>query len=231
MIVALIVDAHHECDSPPFRSWVIIQTILQSMMLVGTFYHLYATRYGSADHQVLFFTRMLNFIALMWFSIGVSWLFQKSHTCANTAPVLYKAAVIVILVEGLILGILLIILCCSLPILYILYVWGPSNFPARFQPFDTPSSNGAEIKVINAFTTTKKYEDMKFQEAEEDRTCAICLIEYKIGDEIRELPCRHYFHSNCITTWLRDYRKWCPFCKTNIDNVQLPPTPKGSTPG
>ena len=36
--------------------------------------------------------------------------------------------------------------------------------------------------------------------------CAVCLQEYKDGDELRELQCGHSFHHKCIDKWLLDAR-------------------------
>lgn len=43
--------------------------------------------------------------------------------------------------------------------------------------------------------------------------CAICLGEYKIGDEIRVLPqCGHGFHVGCVDMWLSSHSS-CPSCR------------------
>lgn len=43
--------------------------------------------------------------------------------------------------------------------------------------------------------------------------CAICLAEFAVGDEIRELPqCGHGFHVVCIDTWLGSHSS-CPSCR------------------
>lgn len=33
-------------------------------------------------------------------------------------------------------------------------------------------------------------------------TCAICLVPYRDGDEIRTLACNHCFHSECVSQWV-----------------------------
>ncbi|KAK4340713.1 hypothetical protein RND71_039214 [Anisodus tanguticus] len=43
--------------------------------------------------------------------------------------------------------------------------------------------------------------------------CAICLVEYVEGDEIRILPnCGHRFHLQCVDTWLVSNSS-CPSCR------------------
>ncbi|BHF72271.1 hypothetical protein SprV_0401533500 [Sparganum proliferum] len=45
--------------------------------------------------------------------------------------------------------------------------------------------------------------------------CAICIEPYRPFDNIRILPCRHYFHKVCIDPWLLEQRS-CPMCKLDI---------------
>lgn len=50
-------------------------------------------------------------------------------------------------------------------------------------------------------------------------TCAICLEDFvpksseTPGTKVRELPCRHIFHPECVDTFLRDTSSLCPLCK------------------
>jgi hypothetical protein len=55
-------------------------------------------------------------------------------------------------------------------------------------------------------------------------SCGICLSDYEEGEDVRMLPCRHYFHCACVDTWLLK-NKSCPFCKRNVDEPALPPRP------
>jgi E3 ubiquitin-protein ligase RNF38/44 len=52
------------------------------------------------------------------------------------------------------------------------------------------------------------------------RECAVCLLEFADGDELRTLPlCAHAFHADCIDVWLRAHAS-CPLCRAA---VALPP--------
>ena len=50
-------------------------------------------------------------------------------------------------------------------------------------------------------------------------TCAICLDDFvppsaeTEGTTVRELPCHHIFHPECVDTFLRDSSSLCPMCK------------------
>ncbi|KAJ1688488.1 hypothetical protein LUZ63_019878 [Rhynchospora breviuscula] len=47
---------------------------------------------------------------------------------------------------------------------------------------------------------------------EEVSSCAVCLDDFEIGTEAKELPCKHNFHASCILPWL-DLHSTCPVCR------------------
>ncbi|XP_073425286.1 E3 ubiquitin-protein ligase RNF12-like [Dendrobates tinctorius] len=49
---------------------------------------------------------------------------------------------------------------------------------------------------------------------DESQSCAICLTEYEIGEQVTELRCDHRFHQNCISAWLHS-SPHCPLCRTH----------------
>ncbi|XP_020241667.1 E3 ubiquitin ligase BIG BROTHER-like [Asparagus officinalis] len=45
--------------------------------------------------------------------------------------------------------------------------------------------------------------------------CVICQMDYKRGDRQMTLPCRHVYHSSCVSRWL-GINKACPVCFTEV---------------
>ena len=33
--------------------------------------------------------------------------------------------------------------------------------------------------------------------------CPVCKDVFKLDEEVKKLPCKHYFHEGCITPWLK----------------------------
>jgi len=50
---------------------------------------------------------------------------------------------------------------------------------------------------------------------EEEQCCAICLVDYTEGDELRVLPCGHYMHKSCVDAWLFNNPS-CPNCRYSL---------------
>ncbi|KAJ2021605.1 hypothetical protein IWW57_004866 [Coemansia sp. S610] len=54
--------------------------------------------------------------------------------------------------------------------------------------------------------------------------CPICLEEFDIGEQLRELPCLHKYHVVCIDTWLVSRSTCCPYCKLDIQRWYYGPS-------
>lgn len=45
--------------------------------------------------------------------------------------------------------------------------------------------------------------------------CVICLEEWGVGEVVKEMPCKHRFHGNCVEKWLGIHGT-CPVCRYNM---------------
>lgn len=50
---------------------------------------------------------------------------------------------------------------------------------------------------------------------DECRSCAICIDEFRPGDEQMTLPCFHSFHRQCVEEWFHR-QDTCPVCKHQV---------------
>ncbi|KAG9458531.1 hypothetical protein H6P81_003039 [Aristolochia fimbriata] len=61
----------------------------------------------------------------------------------------------------------------------------------------------AQKEAVEAMPTVKVGENL---------SCSVCLEDFEIGSEAKEMPCKHKFHSGCILPWL-ELHSSCPVCR------------------
>ncbi|CAK7212411.1 hypothetical protein SBRCBS47491_001454 [Sporothrix bragantina] len=61
----------------------------------------------------------------------------------------------------------------------------------------------------------RKKVDAKMLEPDGHAECTICISEVALNDEVLYLPCKHWFHEECVVTWLRQHNT-CPVCRTAV---------------
>ncbi|GAB4832743.1 hypothetical protein Ancab_006760 [Ancistrocladus abbreviatus] len=49
----------------------------------------------------------------------------------------------------------------------------------------------------------------------EQEECAVCLEQFRVGENLVNLPCAHKFHSRCLVPWL-EKNAYCPCCRVAI---------------
>ncbi|KAL2538028.1 RING/U-box superfamily protein [Forsythia ovata] len=72
---------------------------------------------------------------------------------------------------------------------------------------------GLSEETIVSRLKQRKYVDVKIEGQAETEPCCICQEEYKDGEDLGTLECKHDFHAECIKQWLM-HKNLCPICKT-----------------
>jgi hypothetical protein len=85
-----------------------------------------------------------------------------------------------------------------------------SPIVAAPKPVSTAPTKGAKVTTKSAIGAAEQHHEVAFSQA----TCPICLEDFVSGEtNVRELPCNHIFHPECVDTFLRDTSSLCPMCK------------------
>ncbi|XP_042427632.1 E3 ubiquitin-protein ligase BIG BROTHER-like [Zingiber officinale] len=75
-------------------------------------------------------------------------------------------------------------------------------------------SRGLTQEQIASLPVTK-YKSRLFSRKKARERCVVCQMKYKRGDRQTTLPCKHAYHSACVTKWLR-INKACPICFVEV---------------
>ncbi|ROW15241.1 hypothetical protein VPNG_02963 [Cytospora leucostoma] len=80
-----------------------------------------------------------------------------------------------------------------------------------------PQSNAAPPATQAAIDKLEKKQIDKEMLGENGKAeCTICIDEMHLGDEVTVLPCKHWFHGECVVMWLKEHNT-CPVCRAPIE--------------
>lgn len=187
----------------------------------------------------------LDFFGTLWFALGNWWLFTET-SCAQTAPYRYYTSLTFVLMGYIqimfpVILIMAIIFCLPIVLIAVRIVQRVTgvNLMAGLQNMAAPNNPQAPLREALSETLISKIPARIYRLAspkspttatkskesdarsirsipEEDANCTICLGDYEEGQELKRLPCRHHFHSNCVDEWLR-LNKTCPLCVRDVE--------------
>jgi len=73
-----------------------------------------------------------------------------------------------------------------------------------------------EKKTVKQETLSSLSESTVESESQCSELCTICMCNYGMGEKIKNLPCTHFFHVDCIVPYLSSYGQSCPVCKAKV---------------
>lgn len=49
----------------------------------------------------------------------------------------------------------------------------------------------------------------------DSNSCAVCMNEFEVDSSVKQMPCKHLFHSDCLIPWLQLHNS-CPVCRYEL---------------
>ncbi|KAF6728975.1 E3 ubiquitin-protein ligase RNF126 [Oryzias melastigma] len=91
------------------------------------------------------------------------------------------------------------------------YAWGANGLDAiitqllnQFENTGPPPADRERIKSLPTITITQEHISAGLE-------CPVCKEDYSVDERVRQLPCNHLFHNDCIVPWLEQV------CMSSID--------------
>ncbi|KAJ1688471.1 hypothetical protein LUZ63_019861 [Rhynchospora breviuscula] len=152
----------------------------------------------------------LELFYAMWFVMGNVWVFDSRLGTFNKAPKLHALCISLLAWNAIIYTVpflLFLLLCCFVPMVN--YILGYNMNLASLE-------RGASDEQLSELPQWRfKGTNKSSNRRDENSECCICLAKYKERDELRQLPCSHVFHQQCVDRWLRIISS-CPLCKQEL---------------
>ncbi|CAH1433185.1 unnamed protein product [Lactuca virosa] len=168
----------------------------------------------------------------VWFVVGNVWIFGDQSSSID-APNLYRLSIVFLAISciGYAMPFILCgMICCCFPC--IVSILGIREDMNQIRGANQDSINALpthKFKLKRALKNESKEYDSGVDEggilapgtenerpiSGEDAVCCICLAKYRDDDLLRELPCTHFFHTECVDKWLK-INASCPLCKFEI---------------
>ncbi|XP_067086686.1 E3 ubiquitin-protein ligase RNF126-like [Osmerus mordax] len=106
------------------------------------------------------------------------------------------------------------------------YAWGAGGLDAiitqllnQFENTGPPPADREKIKTLPCIHITEEHVGSGLE-------CPVCKEDYSTGETVRQLPCNHLFHNDCIIPWLEQHDT-CPVCRMSLSGQNTAMNPPG----
>ncbi|KAE9467041.1 hypothetical protein C3L33_01051, partial [Rhododendron williamsianum] len=82
------------------------------------------------------------------------------------------------------------------------------NDPNRY---GTPPASKSAVEALPSINIS----DQLLASDSSDSQCAVCKDTFQVGEEAKQMPCKHLYHSDCILPWLEMHNS-CPVCRYEL---------------
>ncbi|XP_052207943.1 E3 ubiquitin-protein ligase At1g63170-like [Diospyros lotus] len=162
------------------------------------------------------FRTYLELFFAIWFVMGNVWLFDSRSGSFRRAPKLYLLCISLLAWNAVCYSfpfLLFVFLCCLVPLVSSLLGYNMNMASVHRGDSDDQISSLPSWKYTDFDTSSELGKSVQNHENPE---CCICLSKYREKEEMRQLPCSHIFHLQCVDQWLRII-SCCPLCKQQLE--------------
>ncbi|XP_061694567.1 E3 ubiquitin-protein ligase RNF126-like [Syngnathoides biaculeatus] len=106
------------------------------------------------------------------------------------------------------------------------YAWGANGLDAiitqllnQFENTGPPPADRERIKSLPTVSITEEHVGAGLE-------CPVCKEDYGVEESVRQLPCNHLFHNDCIVPWLEQHDT-CPVCRKSLNGQNTATNPPG----
>ncbi|XP_015254186.1 PREDICTED: E3 ubiquitin-protein ligase RNF126 [Cyprinodon variegatus] len=104
------------------------------------------------------------------------------------------------------------------------YAWGANGLDTiitqllnQFENTGPPPADGDKIKSLPTVQINDEHVASRLE-------CPVCKEDYSVGENVRQLPCNHMFHNDCIVPWLEQHDT-CPVCRKSLSGQNTATNP------
>jgi hypothetical protein len=201
------------CDQP-LADWTLIMLLIPPIRIV--IQHLRMCASEADSHRI---SMMLSLFSCIGYPIllilGIVWLVQ-AKTCEKTNPDLW-GFVKIFLFYQLFQWIVFLLLGIGLA----RFFW----FLHSYGMIETPANRAARPGLIEELENVQYNPNLFSSNPDDDLAspeCCICQEDFDNQKPFKRTPCGHYFHTECLGPWLKNFSRTCPICRLDIETALEP---------
>ncbi|XP_060526632.1 E3 ubiquitin-protein ligase Iruka [Cylas formicarius] len=97
------------------------------------------------------------------------------------------------------------------------YAWGREGLDAIVTQLLNQMDSTGPPPVSKAVIDALEVVEVTEEQVTANLQCSVCWEHFSFKEAVRQLPCQHVYHENCIRPWL-ELHGTCPICRQNLGN-------------
>lgn len=205
----------------PILMWHEVLFALFGVRSLANLLKIYIIRnfYSRRNYYNIMRFAIVDGLIILWLIYGNVLYYSKRNDCeANERTQFLNEFMGCILILGYVMIGFYLLILCTVPCLYYLL----RQQQANNQRIAAAAGHVSQSQVPQILDSLSKV-PFSAGDFQHESQCAICFVDYKTTDLVTQLECdtRHYFHTDCIETWIKNGNNTCPICRNAIHGFDV----------